>query len=116
MLILVQVLLTFLYILTEPALFPPLSLLGDPIATTVPSSLIDNENPETSVAPSPSISAPIFVQTLLIFLYTLTLPTEFIPPPSFIVAPIATVVPSLLNATVVPKRSPAASLLISEPI
>ena len=48
------------------------------------------------------------------FLYIRTCPA-FVPLPSFLYAPIATILPSLLSETEFPDSSPAASPSISEP-
>ena len=104
----------FLYILRCPEVEPLSILLTAPIATILPSLLNETEFPDRSPAASPSISEPTCVQVPLMFLYILTCPDNE-PLPSFPPAPIATVLPSLLNETEVPDQSPVASPSISEP-
>ena len=111
----VQVPFIFLYILTCPALVPLPLLLVAPIATVLPSLLNETDRPDSSATASPSISAPCCVQVPFMFLYIRTCPASA-PLPSLPVAPIATVLPSLLNETVSPDKSATASPSISEPI
>ena len=87
----------YLYTLTLP-----LDTFGAPIATIVPSLFNDTEWPEFSPVAPPSISEPIFSQEVPLYFNTLTWPrwsvlTPLVPSLNF--APIATIVPSLLNAT-----------------
>ena len=85
------------------------------MAILLPSDDNETENPELSSAASPSISLPNCVHTPPDSEYIRTCPASF-PFPSFLVAPMATLLPSDDNETEIPDRSSAASPSISLPI
>ena len=100
------------YILTWPAV-PTLE--GAPMAMRVPSADRDTEEPDTSFAASPLMSAPTCVQEPPLSSYILTWPVE-LPFPSLAGAPMAMRVPSADRDTERPEMSPATSPSISAPI
>ena len=103
------------YTRTWPALLPPSSLKGAPIATRVPSADIETLTPNWSPVALPSMSEPIWVHVPPLSAYTRTWPASE-PLPSFVEAPIATRVPSEDIDTETPDRSPPASPLMVSPI